>query len=325
MTYYNKNEIYGEKHFQIPKVLFTNPLYRNGLTDKQRIAFGMLKDRFNLSVANEWFDEEGRIYFIFSQEELMLIFDCSKQTASDIKKALVKCNLLEIKRRGQGLADLLYLKKPIVNDNDVYLIKRAETLGAVEKSKNQTSRSLKTRPLEVQKLDAINTDINKTEINKTEIKEKDLKESVSHLTDELLSKYLPEIDYDRRTDFYKAFEFYQEKLDSFDMKCIINKISQYQNIQVRTFKRYLNTVIVNYIKEKEPTPVVVQTKSARKEYLPDWFEENPKEESKPRMTEEEISQKTAEIDEMLKQLDESAEIAKKKQEIQNKLKAFRGE
>jgi hypothetical protein len=150
-------------------------------------------------------------------------------------------------------------------------------------------------------------------------------QSVSHLTDELLTKYLPEIDHDRRTDFYKAFEFYQEKLDSFDMKCIVSKISQYQNIQVRAFKRYLNTVIVNYLKEKEPVPVVVQTNPARKEYLPDWFEESPKEESKPKMTEEEILQKSAEIDEMLKQLDDSAEIAKKKQEIQDKLKAFRGE
>ena len=108
--YYTKNEMYGEKFYQIPKVLFTNPLYNDGLNDREKIAFGMLKDRFSLSKKNNWFDDEGRIYFIFSQENLMTIFQCSKQTASNIKKNLVKVGLLEIKKHGQGRADWLYLK-----------------------------------------------------------------------------------------------------------------------------------------------------------------------------------------------------------------------
>lgn len=171
--YYTKNEMYGEKFYQIPKVLFTNPLYNDGLNDREKIAFGMLKDRFSLSKKNNWFDDEGRIYFIFSQENLMTIFQCSKQTASNIKKNLVKVGLLEIKKHGQGRADWLYLKKPIVTDGDIYLIDKEEnlepeTLGALEKSKNKTSRSLKNRRQEVQKIDANNTDLNDTENNENE-------------------------------------------------------------------------------------------------------------------------------------------------------------
>ena len=99
--YYTVNEMYGEKFYQIPKVLFTNPLYKEGLSSLEKLAFGLLKDRFSLSKKNGWFDEQGRIYFIFTQENLMEIFDCSKQTASNVKKNLIKVGLLEVKKEGK--------------------------------------------------------------------------------------------------------------------------------------------------------------------------------------------------------------------------------
>jgi hypothetical protein len=162
-AYYTVNEMYGEKFYQVPKVFFTNPLYKKGLSPLEKMAFGLLKDRFSLSVKNGWYDDRGRIYFIFTQENLMEIFDCSKQTASNIKKNLVKVGLLEVKKRGQGKTDLLYLKKPIVTDIDIYEIDKAETVGAVEKSKNETSRSAENRPLEVPKIDGNDTDFNDTD------------------------------------------------------------------------------------------------------------------------------------------------------------------
>src|SRR3954451_7424705 len=124
--YYTKNAMYGEKFYQIPKVLFTNPLYNKGLNDREKMAFGMLKDRFSLSKKNGWFDDEGRIFFIFSREALMKIFGCSEKTATNIKKNLIKVGLLEVKKRGQGWPDILYLKKPIVTDGDIYLIDKQE-------------------------------------------------------------------------------------------------------------------------------------------------------------------------------------------------------
>lgn len=157
-NYYTVNEMYGEKFYQVPKVFFTNPLYKDGLSPLEKMAFGLLKDRFSLSKKNGWFDEEGRIYFIFTQEELMEIFGCSKQTASNIKKNLAKVDLLEVKKRGQGKADVLYLKKPIVTNTDIYEIDKAESVGAVETSKNQTSRSFENRRQEVSKIDANDTD-----------------------------------------------------------------------------------------------------------------------------------------------------------------------
>lgn len=175
--YYTKNELYGEKFYQLPKVLFTNPLYKEGLNDREKIAFALLKDRFSLSVKNEWFDDKGRIYFIFSQKALMEIFDCSNKTASNIKNALVKVGLLEIKRNGQGNADWLYLKKPVVTENDIYLIDKeengekieAQTVGAVKTCKNYTSKNVENTRQEVKKIHTIETDFTDTELNQTEV------------------------------------------------------------------------------------------------------------------------------------------------------------
>jgi len=180
--YYTKDELYGEKFYQIPQVFFTNPLYKKGLTDRDKLAFGMLKNRFSLSKKNGWFDEQGRIFFIFSREALMSIFDCSEKTATNIKKNLIKAGLLEAKKRGQGKTDILYLKKPIVTEGDIYLIdkqekslqeegkKEAESLGAVEKGKNSPSRSVKVTPLEGEKIPTSNTDLKENEFSKTDIK-----------------------------------------------------------------------------------------------------------------------------------------------------------
>jgi hypothetical protein len=137
--YYTKNEYYGEKFYQLPKLFFTSPVYKTQLNDREKIAFAMLKDRFSLSAENEWFDDKGRIYFIFTLDELQEIFGCARDTAVKIKKALIKADLLEDIRVGQGNPNRLYLKKPIVTEEDCYKIKKAESLEAVEKFKNPTS------------------------------------------------------------------------------------------------------------------------------------------------------------------------------------------
>jgi hypothetical protein len=193
MSYYNINEVYGEKFYQVPKVFMTNEKYRK-LSSDSKLAYGILKDRFSLSVKNEWYDEEGRIYFIYSQEALTELFSCSRQTAVNIKKALIKANLLEAKRMGQGQADRLYLLRPEVTKDDIYLINKAESLGRVEKSKNKTSRSLENGQLEVHKIDTINTNINNT--NKNNIKDFVNKESFTendllNITDSFYNELAP--------------------------------------------------------------------------------------------------------------------------------------
>lgn len=62
-NFYKAKEIYGETFYQLPKVLFTNPLYK-GISNDAKVAYALLKDRFNYSIRNNWVDENDNIYFI---------------------------------------------------------------------------------------------------------------------------------------------------------------------------------------------------------------------------------------------------------------------
>src|SRR5699024_915545 len=173
--YYTINEMYGEKFFQVPKVFFTNPKYKDGLNDREKIAFGMLKNRCNITCKNKWFKVQGRIYFLYSRDKLADIFGCSLKTATNVRKSLEKVGLLEIKRRGQGYSDMLYLKKPDVTEEDIYKIdkqeqpeepenKTPETVGGVEKGKSYTSRGAEVTPQEVYNLPPSNTELKELEL-----------------------------------------------------------------------------------------------------------------------------------------------------------------
>lgn len=51
--------------------------------------YSMLRDRLDLSIKNNWKDEKGYIYLIFSVEELSNILDAGKRSVIRYKKSLV--------------------------------------------------------------------------------------------------------------------------------------------------------------------------------------------------------------------------------------------
>lgn len=71
MTY---DYFYGQQaemfaFYRVPKVLFTEDCFWNVSTDA-KLLYGILLDRMNLSARNGWLDEEGRVYIIFTIEEI---------------------------------------------------------------------------------------------------------------------------------------------------------------------------------------------------------------------------------------------------------------
>lgn len=120
-NYYNVNQEYAEKFYQLPMVFFTNEKYKP-LKLETKVAYAILKDRFSYSVKNNWVDDKGNIYFIFTNQELMNMLNCAKEKVVKIKKELEKANLLEQKRIGLNQPNKLYLLRPEVNADDVYLI-----------------------------------------------------------------------------------------------------------------------------------------------------------------------------------------------------------
>ena len=55
--------------FRIPKALFQEQRFQNLSTDAKTL-YGILLDRMSLSVKNEWFDKKGRVFIIFTIEDI---------------------------------------------------------------------------------------------------------------------------------------------------------------------------------------------------------------------------------------------------------------
>ncbi|HCT3382540.1 TPA: replication initiator protein A [Enterococcus faecalis] len=127
--FYKSKEIYREKYYQMPKVFFTNEMYKS-LSNDAKIAYMLLKDRFDNSVKNNWVDSEDNVYFIYTVAELMTLLNCREGKVSKIKKELEAVNLLKQKKgrvkkingKIETTPNLLYLGKPNVTSEDVFKI-----------------------------------------------------------------------------------------------------------------------------------------------------------------------------------------------------------
>ena len=96
--------------YRIPKVLFQEPRFQSLSTDAKTL-YGILLDRMSLSLKNNWLDERGRVYIIFTMDEVMQALGCAGKKATRLMEELEhKAGLIERKRRGLGKPNLIYLK-----------------------------------------------------------------------------------------------------------------------------------------------------------------------------------------------------------------------
>lgn len=173
---FNIQQQYREKFYQLPKVFFTNEKYMQ-LSNDAKIAYALLKDRLELSIKNNWFDDNGDIFFIFTNEKLKGILNVHNTKLGKIKKELSEAGLLEQVRCGQGRPNKLYLMNPKVTKEDVYEIKKQEEnidetchnndvpKSDFLKSQNRISRNPKVESLEIPKSDTNDTELKDTDIS----------------------------------------------------------------------------------------------------------------------------------------------------------------
>ena len=104
--------------YRIPKVLFTEERFRS-VSAEAKVLYGLLLDRMSLSCKNGWLDKEGRVYIIFTIEEVMTALGCADQKAGKLLHELEsKCRLIERKRQGLGKPNLIYVKNFVDKDVD---------------------------------------------------------------------------------------------------------------------------------------------------------------------------------------------------------------
>ena len=110
--YFRAYEAEQFSFYRIPKVLFTDAYFKE-LSTEAKVLYGLMLDRMALSERNQWFDESGRVYIIFTVEEVMSCMNCGRDKSVKILSELDArkgIGLIERIRRGLGQPDIIYVK-----------------------------------------------------------------------------------------------------------------------------------------------------------------------------------------------------------------------
>ena len=150
--------------YRIPKVLFTDEYFRN-LSSDAKVLYGLMLDRMALSIRNNWVDNEGKVYIIFTLEQVMEYMNCGKDKGVKILAELDTdkgIGLIERVKRGLGKPTIIYVKSFVYrkekvldsaeNDNRSQEVGKAEVKSSEKpKSGSRKNRSLEFGKTEVQK------------------------------------------------------------------------------------------------------------------------------------------------------------------------------
>ena len=142
--------------YRISKALFTDPAYR-GISTDAKVLYGLLLDRMSLSARNDWLDKLGRVYIVFTVEEVMAALCCADNKATRLLRELEGVGLIERKRRGLGKPSLIYVKN--FAEVPEQRIKNRE---------NHDSVPAQTATLEAPKSRSNKTDKNNTDLSETD-------------------------------------------------------------------------------------------------------------------------------------------------------------
>ncbi|WP_273705574.1 replication initiator protein A [Leuconostoc mesenteroides] len=161
----------NERFYKIPKVLFENEFYAD-MKLETKIAYAILRDRFLLSIKNNWIDKNGDVYLIYKNSDLQTILSVGEKKVISLKKELANFGLLEEERQGLNKPNRLY----VGNINaDFEVIHRVNSLGDKELSKRQVrncqndrSRTSKTTAQEQSKRQSSETESSETNLSETE-------------------------------------------------------------------------------------------------------------------------------------------------------------
>lgn len=161
MTHNELDYFYGPQatqfsFYRIPKLLFQDERYKS-ISAEAKTLYGILLDRMELSLRNGWLDANGRVYIIFTVEEIMASLGCANKKAVSLLNELEqKAGLIERKRQGLGKPNLIYVKN-FISGNGHFL-----------KCQNDTSGNVKTTLQEMSKSHANHTDYSNTENSHTD-------------------------------------------------------------------------------------------------------------------------------------------------------------
>lgn len=103
-----KSEVYENRFYRIPKAFFKTEKYKP-LSLYAKVIYGFLDDRRELSLKNNWVDEEDNIYLIFTRKEIQEMLCLSNVPVTKAFKELNEYGLIEEAIQGLNKPNLIYV------------------------------------------------------------------------------------------------------------------------------------------------------------------------------------------------------------------------
>lgn len=262
---------------QLEDVFFEEESKYFTMDNDAKILYGLLQKRNNLSIMNGWYDNQGRIFFFFKQEELRKKLRCGTEKMSKLMKQLESYGLLERKKQGLNKPDILYLLSPEIDvlGPENRLIYGEKVLQAQEHPG-------------VSKIES--QDFGKSKPKEKEIKQKEKNIKINNNNGTAKNTHIVEI-YEEATN-KKATTYTKNQLDIFVMiygeEKVIHAITRNdgKSITINYVKKLLeswvncNTIqeVENQIKSFNDARTKAkkqqrQPKVIRTELVPDWLKE----------------------------------------------------
>ena len=169
--------------YRLPKIFFEKDEFID-VSLEIKVLYSLMLERTNLSATNGWLDNKGRVYIIFTIDDVKKYIGCSDKKAVNLMNDLEKVYfLIERKRQGLGKPNIIYIKNLIKETVDNYVDKSVEK--QFLKCKNYSSDMLKAQ--------GSNTNINNTNYINNILSGEGEKSTVDNsLSSEKIRKYFKE-------------------------------------------------------------------------------------------------------------------------------------
>ena len=168
--YIRRDGLENYRFYRIPKLLMEDELFRN-LSTEAKLLYGLFLDRLDLSLKNDWFDEKGRAYIIFTVREVEQSIHCGHDKAIHLLAELDTpkgIGLIARQHQGPGIPDRIYVKSFLLPGRQPDLVSNPD----LSRSKNQTFHGLENGPINIGKTDLKDTDSNQNKSNQTDWNER---------------------------------------------------------------------------------------------------------------------------------------------------------
>ena len=114
MQRFSATQINSELFWKFPKFLSENKKYAD-LTNDDRVAYMLIKDRYRYSLSHNWIDKDKNVFVYFTVEELRQLLHVGKNKVTRVKNRLIEAGLLEIEKM-----DLILKQRKIIQIESIF-------------------------------------------------------------------------------------------------------------------------------------------------------------------------------------------------------------